>query len=115
MGKLRLVYTYPWQEEIEVVTTFSDANWASNACDRKSTSGGVIMHGTHCTKPWSKTQSLVALSSEESELHAIAKTSSEVLGFQSTVQDLDKVPGARPRKTQARRLQLFDHPIAQCE
>ena len=94
VGKPRLVYSYPFQEEFKVVMAFSDANWASNACDRKSTSGGVIMHGMHYIKSWSKTQSLVALSSVESELYDIVKTSSEVLGFKSIAQDLDKVLGA---------------------
>ena len=93
-GKPRLVYAYPFQEEVKVATAFSDANWASNACDRKSTSGGVIMLGMHYIKSWSKTQSLVALSSAESELYAVVKTSSEVLGFKSIVQDMDKVFGA---------------------
>ncbi len=94
LGKPGLMYAYPFQDEVKVVTAISDANWASNASDRKSTSGGVIMHGMHYIKSWSKTQSLVALSSADSELYAIVKTSSDVLGFTSVVQDLDKTFGA---------------------
>lgn len=41
--------------------------WASNAPDRKSTSGRSIMHGSHFVKLWSKTESLVAVSTAESK------------------------------------------------
>ena len=72
------------------MTTYSDANWASSTENRKSTSGGVIMHGEHYVKSWSKTQSLVALSSAESELYALVKASAESLGLKSTLHDMDK-------------------------
>ena len=72
------------------VTTYSDASWASNANDRKSTSGGVILHGRHYVKSWSKTQSLVALSSAESELYALVKASSEALGLRSMISCMGK-------------------------
>jgi hypothetical protein len=54
---------------------------------RKSTSGGVIMFGKHYIKSWSKTQSLVALSSAESELYALIKCTSEVFGIKSAMSD----------------------------
>ena len=73
------------------VTAYSDASWASNARDRKSTSGGIIMHGNHYIKSWSKTQAIVALSSAESELYAIVKTSSEVLGLKTILKKTGKV------------------------
>ena len=90
VGCPRLVYKHPFQDEINVITAYSDASWASNANDRKSTSGGVLMRGGHYLKSWSKTQSHVALSSCEAELYALVKTSSEALGFKSIVQDMDK-------------------------
>ena len=34
---------------------------------RRSTSGGVILHGSHSLLHWSRTQQLVALSSAEAE------------------------------------------------
>ncbi len=52
------------------------------------------MHGLHYVKSWSKTQSIVALSSAEPDLYAIVKTSSKVLGFKFIVQDFGKVLGA---------------------
>ena len=94
VGKPRLIYSYRFQDEVATLTAYSDANWASNAGDRKSTSGGVILHGSHYIKSWSKTQSLVALSSAEAELYGIVKTSSELLGLRSIVQDLGKSFGA---------------------
>jgi hypothetical protein len=65
----------------------SDANWALDKESSESTSGGVILHGKHYVKSWSKTQSLVALSSAESELYALIKCVSELLGVKSAVQD----------------------------
>jgi hypothetical protein len=88
IGRRRLVYRYVFQDELAAAVVYSDANWASDASDRRSTSGGVIVLGLHYIRSWSKTQSLVALSSAESELYAIVKASSEVLGFQSTIRDL---------------------------
>ena len=87
-GYPRLVYEYKFQGEQQMPTAYSDASWAGNASDRRSTSGGVFMHGSHCVKSWSKTPSLVALSSAESELYAMVKASAEAMGFQSVIRDL---------------------------
>ena len=46
------------------------------------------MLGTHLLKGWSKTQTLVALSSGESELYATLKAASEGLGMISIAKDL---------------------------
>ena len=66
---------------------FSDANWALDKVTRKSTSGGIIMRGSHYIKSWAKTQSLVALSSAESELHVVIKCVSEMFGIKSALKD----------------------------
>ena len=47
------------------------------------------MIGTHAIKAWSKSQSLIALSSGESELYATLKASAEGLGLQSICKDLN--------------------------
>ena len=39
------------------------------------------MLGAHCIKAWSKTQSIIAKSSGESELYSVIKGSSEALGL----------------------------------
>ena len=45
------------------------------------------MFGQHYIKSWSKTQSLIALSSTESELYALDKCVSELLGILSALKD----------------------------
>ena len=72
----------------KVVKTYSDADWAGCKQSRKSTTGGCIAIGTHIIKGWSKTQSLIALSSAESELYAILKASAETLGVMAMMKDL---------------------------
>ena len=47
-----------------------------------------MMIGGHCVKGWSKTQSLIALSSGESELYASLKASAETLGLIAVLKDL---------------------------
>jgi hypothetical protein len=86
-GCPRYVIQYPFQEWPESLTGLSDANWALDKETRKSTSGGIVMFGKHYVKSWSKTQSLVALSSAESELYALIKCTSEVLGLKSALAD----------------------------
>ena len=67
---------------------YSDADWAGCKQSRKSTTGGCIKIGEHTIKGWSKTQSLIALSSGESELYAALKASAERLGTMSVLSDL---------------------------
>ena len=52
------------------------------------------MIGGHCLKTWSKTQSIISLSSAEAELYANVKTSAEALGLAAVLKDLGmKVSG----------------------
>ena len=67
---------------------YSDADWAGCKATRKSTTGGCVMVGEHAIKGWSRTQSLVALSSAESELYATLKASAEALGLIAMMRDL---------------------------
>ena len=87
MGRPRYVLHYEFQEWPGSLVGMSDANWALDKESRKSTSGGIVLHGKHYVKSWSKTQSLVALSSAESELYALIKCTSEILGIKSAMQD----------------------------
>ena len=88
-GKPRLVKMFKWQEWPPTLSIFTDADWAGDKKTRKSTSGGCIMIGKHVVKAWSKSQSLIALSSGESELYATLKASAEGLGMQSIAKDLN--------------------------
>ena len=83
----RMVLDYLWQEEVSELSTYSDANWAGCVTTRKSTSGGVVMAGTHLIKTWSKTQSNIALSSAESEFYATLKSAQESLGIMALAQE----------------------------
>ena len=87
-GRPRLQLTYGWQDAPKAVKTYSDADWAGCEESGKSTTGGCIILGTHLIKGWSKTQSLIALSSAESESYVILKASAETFGVLSMLKDL---------------------------
>ena len=72
---------FKWQRDPQSLSAYTDADWAGCERTRRSTSGGVLMRGTHVIKHWSKTQVGVALSSAESELVALIKASTEALGM----------------------------------
>ena len=71
-----------------MIDVYVDANWAGCRRTRKSTSVGCAMLGKHCIKAWSKTQSIIAKSSGESELYGVIKGSSEALGLLTLAGDL---------------------------
>ena len=94
-GKPRLVHYFRWQDEPADFSVYTDADWAGCTETRRSTSGGVVMHGAHVIKTWSRTQPTIALSSGESEMIAIVKASSEAMGCISIGKDLGLVRSAR--------------------
>ncbi|CAE7030618.1 RE1 [Symbiodinium sp. CCMP2592] len=74
------------EEEGATLVTFCDSNWGSeSSTGRKSTSGGVIyvVAGSlwYCVKGYSRLQTVVALSSAEAELFAIAEAAKEIAGL----------------------------------
>ena len=71
-----------------VMDLYSDANWASCHRTRKSTSGRTAMLGSHVLKTWSKTQTVIAKSSAESELYAIVRAPTEALGLLTCFKDV---------------------------
>ena len=71
LGREAVVWRYRWQDEVSKLITKSDSDWGGSRDDRRSTSGGVIMLGSHCIKTWSSTQGAVALSSAEAEFYAM--------------------------------------------
>ena len=73
----RLIWTFKWQADTNVVDISTDANWCGCKLTRKSTSGGAIQKGQHSIKPWSKAQTILAKSSAESELHGVVKGACE--------------------------------------
>ena len=86
-GRPRLVWLFNWQAPVAVIDVTSDANWAGCRRSRKSTLGGTIMLGSHLIRSYSKTQSVVAKSSGESELYGIIRESTEGLGIATLLSD----------------------------
>ena len=83
----RMVVEYPWAPLSSVLTIFTDSDHAGCLRTRKSTSGGVVLWGRALIKAWSRTQTLIALSSGESELAAVTKAAAEGLGARSVLSD----------------------------
>ena len=75
-GRPGLVWKYDWQSPVKILDVHSDANWAGCRESRKSSSGGTIALGGHLIRSYSKTQSVIAKSSGESELYAVVRASS---------------------------------------
>ena len=73
IGCPRAVNLFSWQNPPERLEVLVDSDWAGCDRTRRSTSGGVMMRGSHCLQTWSRTQATVALSSGEAELNASIK------------------------------------------
>jgi len=72
-GRPHGISRYGWQERPKFVTAFTDSDWAGCVKTRRSTLGGLIMHGGHCVHNCSGTQHSIAAPSGEAELNAISK------------------------------------------
>ena len=86
-GLPRMVFQYKWQEA-NTIDVYTDTDWAGCPRTRKSTTGGVMMMGSHVIKAWSSTQASIALSSGEAEFNGVVKGSGVGLGFQALLKDL---------------------------
>ena len=83
-----LKYVYRWQSGGQRLRVFADTDFAGCLITRKSTSGGVALHGGHLIKHWASTQRTVTLSSAEAELGGLVKAAAEGLGLKSVARDL---------------------------
>lgn len=87
----RFVTLMEFQKMPATLEIFSDSDWAGNSKTRRSTSGGVVLFGSHVLTHWCKTQASIALSSAEAELNAMVKAASSGLGIHEVIREL-KVP-----------------------
>ena len=55
-GSGRLVWVYEVQDEPNGLDVYTDADCGGCRRTRRSTSGGIIMHGRHAIQAWSSTQ-----------------------------------------------------------
>ena len=76
-----MVWEFRWQEEQKEARVLSDSDWGGNFKDRKSTSGGVWLLGSHCIKVWCASQQAFALSSAEAELYAMVEAVTRAKGL----------------------------------
>ena len=71
-----------------VLRAFSDANWAGDPTDRRSTIGYCFLLGSSLISWRSKKQTIVACSSIEAEYHALTDTTSKLLWVRWLLKDL---------------------------
>ena len=88
VDKTRWRIIYEYQPRPEDVTISVDTDFAGCQRTRKSTSGGVVMHGAHLIKTWSTTQSVIALSSGEAEYYGLVEGASQGLGMRAMLTEL---------------------------
>ena len=86
--KPRVVWCFNWADETNEATIFVDTDFAGCRRTRRSTSGGIILMGSHPLRHWATTQPTIALSSGEAELVGIVRGATQALGFQSMAKDL---------------------------
>jgi hypothetical protein len=72
-----------------ILRAYSDADWAGDRSDRRSTTGFCIFLGDSLISWRSKKQTLTARSSTESEYRALADTTSEILWLRWLLADLE--------------------------
>uniref|UniRef100_A0A2N9IRX0 Integrase catalytic domain-containing protein n=1 Tax=Fagus sylvatica TaxID=28930 RepID=A0A2N9IRX0_FAGSY len=74
---------------LHYAAAYSDADWAGDPTDRRSTTGYCFLLGDSLISWRSKKQSVVARSSTEAEYRAFADTTAELLWLRWLLQDLD--------------------------
>jgi hypothetical protein len=87
MRRPRVVQQFVQQTEPSVLTVACDSDHAGCVLTRRSTTGIALYHGKHLLKASANTQSVIALSSGESEFYAIVRGTSVGLGAQSMCED----------------------------
>jgi hypothetical protein len=89
IGRERFVVRLDYQDIVSKLDVWTDTDYAGCRETRKSTSGGLIMHGKHVIRGWCATQKIIALSSGEAEYYGIVRGASEGLGTQSLLSEVN--------------------------
>ena len=84
----RHVLWFEWQSVPTGIQVYVDTDYAGCRRTRRSTNGGLILHGGHLLKTWATTQTVVALSSGEAEYYGVAKGLCEALGIKGIARDM---------------------------
>jgi hypothetical protein len=88
LGAKRLIWVYPWKSVCNVLTIETDSDFAGCQTTRKSTSCFAMFWSGSLIKFQSKTQSVVATSTQEAEFYSLCSATSAGLGMQGVFQDL---------------------------
>ena len=83
----RLVQQFVNQQSAMRLTGWSDADHAGCLRTRKSTTGSLIMIGSHTICHWCRGQAVIALSSGEAEYYSFVTLMSELCGLNALAWD----------------------------
>ena len=75
----------------DTIHIFSDADWAGDPTSRRSATGFVAMRAGGTLRSASTTQTIIGLSSCESEFYALCRAAASGIGIQSNLVDLGVV------------------------
>ena len=87
----RVISHFKYQKAVTTMEVWTDSNFAGCKATRKSTSGGIVMMGSHPIKSWSVTQSVISLSSGEAEYYGMVKGASVAMGIASMLKEMGQV------------------------
>ena len=87
LRKPRVAQRFDMQPPVDTITLRADSDHAGCIRARRSSSGLAAFHGRHLVKAASTTQTVIAMSSGESEFYAIVRGVATALGFKSMALD----------------------------